>query len=266
MTIDAIDRAGQRPDGTIVDDLPQSARTAAGRLRGRGRRREPADQYRLGRLRVLRSGGHHPGARPHARRSARRRSSPTGPRPKPRSGWPTRATELRKRLKDGTPLETLATELVAGEADQARPEARSRRWRFRPRRRRRRLRRRPKAARACSPSPTGDAQILFKVTEVFEPAGADADSVSGRRRKVVRMPASPTTCSTSWWPSCRPQYEVHDQPERDRPGAGVLSDEHAETPSSPRSPAGTPLSFEEARRRSTSSCPARRRRARSAAS
>ncbi len=33
------------------------------------------------------------------------------------------------------------------------------------------------------PSPTGDAQLVFKVTEVFEPAGADASSVPEEAQK-----------------------------------------------------------------------------------
>ncbi|TIU03508.1 MAG: peptidylprolyl isomerase, partial [Mesorhizobium sp.] len=33
------------------------------------------------------------------------------------------------------------------------------------------------------PSPTGDGQILFKIAEVFEPAGADASSVPDDAQK-----------------------------------------------------------------------------------
>ena len=55
----------------------------------------PADQHRQQRLRLLRGGRHHAGPRPHARRGAATRSSPTGRRPRPRSGWPPRPPSSR---------------------------------------------------------------------------------------------------------------------------------------------------------------------------
>ena len=47
------------------------ARAAEAGLRDRSRHREPGDQHRLDRLRLLRGAGHHAGARPHAGRGAR---------------------------------------------------------------------------------------------------------------------------------------------------------------------------------------------------
>ena len=41
VTVDAIDRAGQRPDGTVVNDLPQSSELLERGLRDRSRHREP---------------------------------------------------------------------------------------------------------------------------------------------------------------------------------------------------------------------------------
>ena len=111
VTIDAIDRAGQTPDGTIVNDLPQLARPDPGCLRSRDRHREPAHQRRHQRLRLLRSRWHHARARPHARRSprqGRRRLDRGGDR---RSASAHKAAELEKRLKDGNDLDAIAAEL-----------------------------------------------------------------------------------------------------------------------------------------------------------
>jgi peptidyl-prolyl cis-trans isomerase D len=93
-----------------------------------------------------------------------------------------KAEELQKRLADGTPLDTLATELGV--------EKQTKRG----------LRREaddgdfgkagvaelfsvPEGGSGLIEAPTGDAQLLYKVTEVFEPAGADAGSIPEDARK-----------------------------------------------------------------------------------
>ena len=93
-----------------------------------------------------------------------------------------KAAELEKRLKDGTPLDTLAGELklekqtkrgLKREADDADFGKEGVAMIFSM----------PQGGTGLAPAPTGDAQLLFKVTEVFEPAGADASSVPEDARK-----------------------------------------------------------------------------------
>ena len=87
-----------------------------------------------------------------------------------------KAAELEKRLKDGATLDALATELSLEKQTKRGLKRESDDTDF------------GKAGVAVIfgvaeggvgivPSPTGDAQLVFKVTEVFEPAGADADAV-----------------------------------------------------------------------------------------
>src|SRR5690606_10757095 len=87
-----------------------------------------------------------------------------------------KATELEKRLKDGTSLDALATELklekqtkrgLKREADDADFGKAGAAIMFGV----------GEGGTGIVPSPTGDGEILFKVAEVFEPAGADASSV-----------------------------------------------------------------------------------------
>src|SRR5690606_16947658 len=87
-----------------------------------------------------------------------------------------KAAEIEKRLKDGTPLDTLATELglekqtkrglkrEADDADFGRAGVAA-------------IFGVAEGGSGLVTAPTGDAQIVFKVTEVFEPAGADASAV-----------------------------------------------------------------------------------------
>ena len=96
VTVDAIDRTGLRPDGSIVK-RPAGIARAAARLRSTTEAgvENPGHQHRRQRLRVLRGGGHHAGPRPHAGRGHARRWSPTGRRRKRQSGWPQRRPSSR---------------------------------------------------------------------------------------------------------------------------------------------------------------------------
>ena len=87
-----------------------------------------------------------------------------------------KAADVEKRLKDGAPLDTLATELKlekqtkrglkreADDADFGRAGVAA-------------IFGVAEGGTGLVAAPTGDAQIVFKVTEVFEPAGADANSI-----------------------------------------------------------------------------------------
>lgn len=176
VTLDAVDRSAQRPDGTIVNDIPQSADLLAAAFQsevsvendpinigGNGfvffevqgitpARERPLDEVRD---RVL--------ADWKAAETATRLGA--------------KAAELEKRLKDGTPLDTIASELKL--------EKQTKRG----------LKRRADDAdfgqsgvvaafavaeggTGLTPAPTDGAQIIFKVTEVFEPAGADGSTLA----------------------------------------------------------------------------------------
>ena len=87
-----------------------------------------------------------------------------------------KAADVEKRLKDGAPFDTLAAELGlekqikrglkrdSDDADFGRAGVAA-------------IFGLAEGGSGLVAAPTGDAQIVFKVTEVFEPAGADANSI-----------------------------------------------------------------------------------------
>lgn len=96
-----------------------------------------------------------------------------------------RAGAIEKRLEDGTPLDTIAAELGyekqvkrgvrrgatdpdLGEAGVAAVYGVT------------------EGGTGLVPTPSGDGQIVFKVTEVFEPAGASAESIAPDMRQAFR--------------------------------------------------------------------------------
>ncbi|KAB2861388.1 MAG: peptidylprolyl isomerase, partial [Bauldia sp.] len=175
VTIDAIDRAGQKPDGTVVGNLPESEALiravfdAETGIENDGLNTAdngfvfyevdgvtPAHDRTLDEVRqkVV--------ADWTAEETARRLQA--------------KATELEKRLRDGTPLDTIAGELklekqtkrgLKREADDADFGKEGAAVMFGV----------PEGGTGIVPAPSGDGEILFKVAEVFEPAGADASSV-----------------------------------------------------------------------------------------
>lgn len=174
-TIDAIDRAGQRPDGTVVNTLPESRNLIQAAFEAEaGTENQPlnvgnsgfvfyeVDAITPARDRTL--------DEVHDKVVADWTAAETAKRLKDK------AAELEKRLKDGTDLDTLATELKlekqtkrglkreADDADFGREGAAA-------------MFEMGQGGTGVIPSPAGDAQILFKVAEVFEPAGADASAV-----------------------------------------------------------------------------------------
>ncbi|MVA98960.1 peptidylprolyl isomerase [Nitratireductor sp. CAU 1489] len=184
VTVEAIDRTGRTPDGTIVNDLPQSRdmlreafETEAGvenpplSLGSSGfvfyevdevtqRRERSLEEVRDGAVADWRA----------AERDDR---------------LSTKAKELEKRVADGASLDDIASELAL--------EKQTKRG----------LRRGAEdadfgaagvaAVYSVAPgevgtvaAPTGDAQIVFKVVEAFEPAGASAESVPPENRENFR--------------------------------------------------------------------------------
>lgn len=181
VTIDAIDRAGQRPDGTIVNTLPDSQNLIQAAFEAEaGIENQPinvgtngfvfyeVDGITPARDRTLDEVHDKVVADWTAAEAAKRLKD--------------KAAELEKRLKDGTDLDAIAAELKlekqtkrglkreADDADFGREGAAA-------------MFAMGQGGTGVIPSPAGDAQILFKVAEVFEPAGADASALPEDARK-----------------------------------------------------------------------------------
>ncbi|MEO9615060.1 MAG: SurA N-terminal domain-containing protein [Nitratireductor sp.] len=184
VTVEAIDRTGRTPDGTVVNDLPQSRdmlreafETEAGvenpplSLGSSGFVFYEVDAVTPRRERSLDEVRDEVVADWRAAERDDRLSS--------------KAKELEKRVADGAALDEIASELAL--------EKQTKRG----------LRRGAEdadfgaagvaAVYGVAPggvgtvaAPTGDAQILFKVVEAFEPAGASAESVPPESRENFR--------------------------------------------------------------------------------
>ncbi len=176
VTIDAVDRAAPPPDGSVIDDLPQSQELLAAAFETEAGIENPAINIGSSGFVFYEVEGVTPARdrtldEVHAKVVADWKAAETKKR------LAAKAAELAKQIKDGTPLETVAGELklekqtkrgLKREADDAD---------FGKAGRGGGVRRCRKAAAACSPRRSGDAAVVFKVTEVFEPAGAGPDAV-----------------------------------------------------------------------------------------
>jgi peptidyl-prolyl cis-trans isomerase D len=174
-TIEAIDRAAQRPDGSIVDDLPQSKELLDAAFETEvGIENPPVNVGSTGFVFY----------EVEAITPARERTLDEV-KDKVVADWKTaqidsriaaRAADVEKRLKDGAEIDALATELgvekqikrglkrETDDGDFGRPGVAA-------------VFGVPEGGTGVVAAPTGDAQIVFKVTEVFEPAGVDANSI-----------------------------------------------------------------------------------------
>ena len=182
VTVDAIDRQALRPDGTIVNDLPESPELLKQAFETEVGIENPAINIGSTGYVFYEVQGVTPGPRPHAGRGARqgRRRLEVGrggEAARRQGGRTCQAGQGRRRARRHR------RRAQAREADQARREARGRRRRFRQGGRGGDVRAWPKAAPAWCRTPAGDGRIIFKVAEVFEPAGAGPDSVPEDARK-----------------------------------------------------------------------------------
>ncbi|TPI63179.1 peptidylprolyl isomerase [Mesorhizobium sp. B3-1-7] len=181
VAIDAIDRTGQRPDGTIVNDLPQSAEliksvfTAEPNTENEGL--TTADNgfvfYEVQSITP---------ARDRTLDEVRKKVVADWTEAETDKRLDARAQELEKRLKAGTTLDVIAGELkldkqtkrgLKREADDADFGKEGAAAMFGV----------GEGGTGLIASPTGDGQILFKVAEVFEPAGADGSAVPDDAQK-----------------------------------------------------------------------------------
>ncbi|RUX09042.1 peptidylprolyl isomerase, partial [Mesorhizobium sp. M2A.F.Ca.ET.037.01.1.1] len=181
VTIDAIDRTGQRPDGTVVNDLPQSAdlikAVFAAEPNTENEGLTTADNgfvfYEVQSVTP---------ARDRTLDEVRKKVVADWTEAETDKRLNAKAQELEKRLKAGTTLDVIAGELkldkqtkrgLKREADDADFGKEGAAAMFGV----------GEGGTGLIPSPTGDGQILFKVAEVFEPAGADGSTVPDEAQK-----------------------------------------------------------------------------------
>lgn len=182
VTIDAIDRSAMRPDGSIVGDLPQSQELLRAAFEADANvENDPINIGSSGFV-FFEVDAVTP-ARDRTLDEVRARVVADWKTAEVNARLAKKAAELQERVKNGTPLDTIATELSlqkqtkrglkreGDDGDLGRPGV--------------------AAVFAVGPdgvgvtaAPTGDAQILFKVTEVFEPAASGADAVPEESRQV----------------------------------------------------------------------------------
>jgi peptidyl-prolyl cis-trans isomerase D len=175
VTVDAIDRAGQRPDGTVVNTLPQSRELLQAAFEAEAGIENPPVNIGSNGYVFYEVEGVTP-ARDRSLDEVRDKVIADWTKAETAKRLAAKGEELQKRLKDGTSLDALATELSL--------EKQTKRG----------LKRGTDDADfgqegvaaafavgeggvGLTPAPTGDAQILFKVAEVFEPAGVGPDAV-----------------------------------------------------------------------------------------
>lgn len=182
VTIDAIDRAGQKPDGTVVSTLPDSRNLIQAAFEAEAGIDNPplnlgsngfvfyeVDDITPARDRTLDEVREKVVADWTAAETAKRLKE--------------KATELEKRLKDGATMDVIAGELSlekqtkrglkreTDDADFGRDGAAA-------------MFAMGQGGTGVIAAPSGDAQILFKVAEVFEPAGTDASAVPEDAQKT----------------------------------------------------------------------------------
>jgi peptidyl-prolyl cis-trans isomerase D len=175
ITIDAIDRNGLRPDGSVVKDLPESPELIKAVFDAEPNTENEglttADNgfvfYEVGSVTP---------ARDRTLDEVRQKVVADWTAAETSKRLAAKADELEKRLKAGATLDVIAGELklekqtkrgLKREADDADFGKEGAAVMFGV----------GDGGTGLIPSPTGDGQILFKVAEVFEPAGADASSV-----------------------------------------------------------------------------------------
>ncbi len=180
VTVEAVDRAGQAPDGTVLKDLPESAELLKEVFETEANVENPAINIGSSGFLFYEVQDVTP-RRERTLDEVRETVVADWKAQETTSRLSARANEIEKRVADGESLDTIAAELSLetqikrgvrrgvddpelGSAGVAAvfgvAEGKS----------------------GVIPGPTGNAQIVFKVTEVFEPAGASAESVPPQGR------------------------------------------------------------------------------------
>ncbi|RWQ24332.1 SurA N-terminal domain-containing protein [Mesorhizobium sp.] len=181
VTIDAIDRSGLRPDATIVKDLPQSPELIKAVFDAEPNTENDALTTADNGFVFYEVASVTP-ARDRTLDEVRQKVVADWTAAEISKRLAAKADELEKRLKAGATLDVIASELklekqtkrgVKREADDVDFGKEGAAAMFRV----------GEGGTGLVPSPTGDGQILYKVAEVFEPAGADASSVPDDAQK-----------------------------------------------------------------------------------
>lgn len=180
-TVDAIDQSGRKPDETIVNDLPSSAELLRAAFDTEVGVENPAvnigsDGYVFFEVQGITPARDRPLDEVKAKVTADWIAAETEKR------FADKVAELEKRLKDGISLDVIAGELKlekqtkrglkrqADDADFGRDGVSA-------------VFAVAEGSSGAFAAPAGDARILFKVTEVFEPAASGADVVAEDARK-----------------------------------------------------------------------------------
>lgn len=175
VTVEAIDRAARLPDGSVHADLPQSRELLQAAFETEANVENPpvnigANGFVFYEVEGITA------ARDRTLDEVREKAATDWIAEETTKRLAAKAAGLDKRLKDGTELDALATELSlekqtkrglkreADDADFGREGVAA-------------VFAVAEGGSGVVQAPTGDAQILFKVTEVFEPAGASPESV-----------------------------------------------------------------------------------------
>ncbi|MER9331263.1 SurA N-terminal domain-containing protein [Mesorhizobium sp. M0152] len=175
VTVDAIDRSGLRPDGSIVKDLPESPELIKAVFEAEPNTENDALTTADNGFVFYEVASVTP-ARDRTLDEVRQKVVADWTAAETTKRLQAKASELEKRLKAGATLDVIAGELklekqtkrgLKREADDADFGKEGAAVMFGV----------GEGGTGLIPSPTGDGQILFKVAEVFEPAGADASSV-----------------------------------------------------------------------------------------
>lgn len=181
VTIDAIDRSGLRPDATIVKDLPQSPELIKAVFDAEPNTENDALTTADNGFVFYEVASVTP-ARDRTLDEVRQKVVADWTAAEISKRLAAKADELEKRLKAGATLDVIASELklekqtkrgVKREADDVDFGKEGAAAMFGV----------GEGGTGLVPSPTGDGQILYKVAEVFEPAGADASSVPDDAQK-----------------------------------------------------------------------------------
>ncbi|WP_027161568.1 SurA N-terminal domain-containing protein [Mesorhizobium sp. WSM1293] len=181
VTIDAIDRSGLRPDASIVKDLPQSPELIKAVFDAEPNTENDALTTADNGFVFYEVASITP-ARDRTLDEVRQKVVADWTAAETSKRLAAKADELEKRLKAGATLDVIASELklekqtkrgVKREADDVDFGKEGAAAMFGV----------GEGDTGLIPSPTGDGQILYKVAEVFEPAGADASSVPDDAQK-----------------------------------------------------------------------------------
>ncbi|UVK45445.1 SurA N-terminal domain-containing protein [Mesorhizobium sp. AR07] len=181
VTIDAIDRSGQRPDATIVKDLPQSPELIKAVFDAEPKTENDALTTADNGFVFYEVASITP-ARDRTLDEVRQKVVADWTAAETTKRLAAKADELEKRLKAGATLDVIASDLklekqtkrgVKRDADDVDFGKQGAAAMFGV----------GEGGTGLIPSPTSDGQILYKVAEVFEPAGADARSVPDDAQK-----------------------------------------------------------------------------------